>query len=299
LVEGASSLARRMRISELAIGLTVVAFGTSLPELFVNIISSAQGNAAIALGNVLGSNIANILLILGISSVVCPLVVSKGTAWKEIPFCLLAVLLVGAMANDRWLDQAELSVLSRIDGIVFLSFFLIFLIYTASIAQTLPGIVDHIPRREFSLMKSTTWIFIGLVGLSVGGKWIVDGAVHFAAQVGISQSIIGLTIVAIGTSLPELATSVVAARKKNIDIAVGNIVGSNIFNVFFILGVSAVIKSLPLQTGLNFDIAVATLAAALLFFFMFTGKKHVLDRWEGILFILLYIGYISYSIVRL
>jgi len=299
LVQGASSMARRMQISELAIGLTVVAFGTSLPELFVNIISSAQGNIAIALGNVLGSNIANILLILGISSVIYPLAVSKGTVWKEIPFSLLAVLLVGVMANDRWLDQADVSVLSRIDGIVFLSFFLIFLIYTASIAQTLPGIVDHIPRREFSRVKSIAWIVIGLAGLTLGGKWIVDGAVHFAEQVGISQSIIGLTIVAVGTSLPELATSMMAARKKNIDIAVGNIVGSNIFNVFFILGVSAGIKPLPLQAGLNFDIAVATLAAALLFFFMFTGKKHVLDRWEGILFILLYIGYSIYSIMRL
>ncbi|MDI6791585.1 MAG: calcium/sodium antiporter [bacterium] len=263
LVEGASSIARRLKVSDLVIGLTVVAFGTSTPELFVNIIASIKGNTGIAIGNVLGSNIANIFLILGVSSIIFPLAVGKGTVWKEIPLSLLAAILLGILANDRLIDKSSLSVLSKIDGIVFISFFIIFIYYTFGIDKRVEGTDEHLTKKHYGLIKSSLLIILGLIGLSLGGKWIVDGAVGFALRLGISESLIGLTIVAVGTSLPELATSVVAAFKKNAEIAVGNVVGSNIFNIFFVLGISSIIKPLPFQVKSNIDIGVAILAIAL------------------------------------
>lgn len=294
LVDGASSLAKKLHISDLAIGLTIVAFGTSTPELVVNVISSLQGTTEIAIGNVLGSNIANVFLILGIAAVIYPLKVTKGTVWKEIPFSLLAAILLGILASDRIIDHQSFSTITRIDGLVLLAFFVIFLYYTVGIAKNgVPGLSDEQPDITRSVPKSLLWIALGLIGLIAGGKWVVDSAIEIAQLFGVSMSLIGLTIVAIGTSLPEMATSAVAAYKKNADIAVGNVVGSNIFNLFFILGVSSVIKPLPFQTQSILDVG-ATLAASLfLFFFMFVGKRHVLDRWQGIFFILLYIVYIA------
>jgi len=298
LVDGASSVGRRLNVSDLVIGLTVVAFGTSTPELFVNIFASIKGNIDIAIGNVIGSNIANIFLILGISAVIFPLAVSKGTVWKEIPLSLLAALLLGAMANDQLIDKSSISALTRIDGLVFVSFFIIFIYYSFSIAKRIDGIDEHIPQKQYGLLKSFLLIIGGLIGLSIGGNWIVNGAVHIASKLGVSESLIGLSIVAVGTSLPELATSAVAAYKKNVEIAVGNVVGSNIFNIFFVLGLSSIIKPLPFQPGSNIDIGVVILASLLLFLWMFTGKKHSLDRWEGIVFIILYASYITFLIVR-
>ena len=296
LVDGAAAIARRLNISDLAIGLTVVAFGTSLPELFVNVIASLQGSTAIAIGNVVGSNIANILLILGISAMICPLAVTAGTVWKEIPFSLLAALVLFITANDALLDGSGASVLTRSDGLTYLAFFSIFVYYTASIAAGIDGLDDHGPSRQPGPLKSIAFILLGLTGLVLGGKWIVDGAVALAAGFGMSESLIGLTIVAVGTSLPELATSVAAAYKRNADIAVGNVVGSNIFNIFFILGISATIKPLPFQSQNNLDIGMVVIASLLLFLFMFTGKRRSLDRWEGIIFVLLYAAYIGYLI---
>jgi cation:H+ antiporter len=298
LVDGASAIARRFNVSDLVIGLTVVAFGTSTPELFVNIVASAKGNTEIAIGNVLGSNISNILLILGISAVIYPLSVSKGTVWKEIPFSLLAVIVLGLMANDQMIDGTGSSLLTRIDGLVLLSFFAIFLYYSFSIAKTIDGIDEHVPATTQGVMKSTLRVVAGLVGLTLGGKWIVDGAVTLAQSIGMSESLVGLTIVAVGTSLPELATSAMAAYKKNVEIAVGNVVGSNIFNIFFVLGISATIKPLPFQAKSNGDIAVVILASLLLFLSMFTGKKRSLDRWEGIVFLFLYVAYVVYLVIK-
>ncbi|UCH19547.1 MAG: calcium/sodium antiporter [Deltaproteobacteria bacterium] len=293
LVKGASSVARRLNVSELAIGLTVVAFGTSTPELFVNLVSSFRGNSAIAIGNILGSNTANILLILGISSIIYPLSVTKGTVWKEIPFSLLAAVVLGILSNDILIDKASTSILTRTDGLIFLSFFIIFLYYTVNIATEIHGVDEHIPTKQYSSPRSLVFIILGFFGLILGGKWIVDGAVTIATQLGVGQSLVGLTIVAVGTSLPELATSAMAAYKRNVEIAVGNVVGSNIFNIFFILGISALIKPLPFQATNNLDIAVVVFSSLLLFGFMFTGKKQSLDRWEGIVFILLYSLYVS------
>lgn len=298
LVDGASSVARRLQISDLVIGLTVVAFGTSSPELFVNIVSSMRGNTDIAIGNVLGSNIANILLILGVSAIIFPLAVGKGTVWKEIPFSLLAALVLGVLANDQLIDPAEASMLSRIDGLVFIGFFIIFLYYSFSIATRIEGMSEHVPTRQYGLAMSVCCVLLGLLGLAVGARWIVNGAVHIAARLGASESLIGLTIVAVGTSLPELATSAVAAYKKNADIAVGNVVGSNIFNIFFVLGISSIIKPLPFRRAANLDVGAVVLVSLLLFIWMFTGKKRCMDRWEGVVSIILYATYVTVLIIK-
>jgi len=291
LVEGASSLAKKLGISTLVIGLTIVAFGTSAPELIVNLFASFQGNPDIAIGNILGSNIANILLILGISAVIFPLAVKRGTVWKEIPLCLLAIVVTAFMANDALIDGGKFSGLTRIDGLVLISFFIIFLYYTFGISKSGEGDTGVV-IKERSLFKAGAMVAVGLVALTIGGKWIVDSAVNIATSLGVSQAILGLTVVAVGTSLPELATSAVAAYKKNADIAIGNIVGSNIFNVFWILGISAVISPLPFSAMLMRDVAVTIAATFLLFIFMFIGKKHILERWQGVCFILAYIIYI-------
>jgi cation:H+ antiporter len=294
-VDGAGAIAKRLKVSDLVVGLTVVAFGTSLPELFVNIIASIEGNAAIAIGNIVGSNIANILLILGVSGIIFPLTVTKGTVWKEIPLSLLAAVLLGVLINDRLIDGQETSVLSRIDGLVLLSFFIIFLFYSYSIAQRIEG--QYQPRLEYKGLKICTLLVIGLVGLIAGGKLVVDGAVRLADDLGVSESVIGLTIVAVGTSIPELATSAVAAYKRNPEIAVGNVVGSNIFNIFFILGISSEIRPMPIPASSNRDIAVLISASALLMVFMYTGKRRVLDRWEAVLFLAAYAGYICFLVM--
>jgi cation:H+ antiporter len=298
LVDGASAIARRFNISDLVIGLTVVAFGTSTPELFVNVVASARGSTEIAIGNVLGSNICNVLLILGISAVIYPLSVSKGTVWKEIPFSLLAVIVLGLMANDRVIDGDSSSLLTRIDGLVLLAFFMIFLYYSFSIAKAIEGLDEHVAVKSTGFAKSFLLVISGLIGLTLGSKWIVDGAVTLAKSFGMSESLVGLTIVAVGTSLPELATSAMAAYKKNVEIAVGNVVGSNIFNIFFVLGISATIKALPFQATSNLDIAVVIVSSLLLFLFMFTGKRRSLNRWEGIVSLFLYGGYTTALIIN-
>jgi cation:H+ antiporter len=296
LVDGASSIAKRLHISPIVIGLTIVAFGTSAPELIVNIFASASGNTEIAIGNILGSNIANVLLILGVSAMIYPLATKKNTVWKEIPLSLLAAMILGVMANDVLIDGGSFSGLTRIDGIVLLCFFTIFLYYTFGIAK-ISGETNDAEIRQFGYMKSTFYIIFGLAGLALGGKWIVDGAVKISGLFHVSQSLISLTIVAIGTSLPELATSAVAAYKKQQDIAIGNVVGSNIFNIFWILGVSSVIRPLPFHPRSGVDILMTVFASLILFFVMFIGKKHTVERWQGIFMVLIYIGYIVFLII--
>lgn len=295
LVDGAASIANKLKISSIVIGLTIVAFGTSAPEFIVNIFASVQGNTEIAIGNILGSNIANILLILGISAIIYPLATQKNTVWKEIPLSLLAAILLGVLVNDTLIDGGTFSGLTRIDGIVLLSFFLIFLYYTFGIAKV-SGENSDLEIKQLSNLKSTIYIVGGLLGLIIGGKWIVDGAIKIAELFNVSQSLIGLTVVAIGTSLPELATSAVAAYKRQTDIAIGNIVGSNIFNIFWILGASALIRPLPFSRNSDLDIMITILASLILFIIMFVGKKHTIERWQGILMIFIYIGYVAFLI---
>ncbi|MDD5458450.1 MAG: calcium/sodium antiporter [Phycisphaerae bacterium] len=299
LVNGASRIAKILKVSDLVIGLTIVAFGTSAPELFVNIFASAGGDTGIAIGNILGSNIFNILLILGVSAIIYPLKVGQNTVWKEIPLTLLAAVLIGILANDKFIDNAGSSALTRIDGLILLLFFIIFLYYTFGITNQLEIFDAARSVEEHSLKKPVFLVIAGLLCLLLGSRWVVSGAVKLASSLGISESVIGLTIVATGTSLPELATSVVAACKKNADIAVGNIVGSNIFNIFFILGISSIINPLPFQARDNMDIGVTIISSLLLFICMFTGRKRVLDRWEGFVFVFIYITYVIFLIIRM
>ncbi len=293
LVDGAGAAARRLHVSELAIGLTVVAFGTSLPELTVNIFAAVQGQPDVAIGNITGSNLANILLILGISTLIYPLHVEKGTVWKEIPLCFLASLIVTAFCMDTFLDHAPRAVLTRSEGIALLGFFVIFLYYTAGISNDLPGLSEHVPSAPVTWVKTILMVAAGLLLLIGGGKAVVEGAVRLAAAAELSESFVAVTIVAIGTSLPELATSIAAAWKKKAEIAIGNVVGSNIFNIFFILGISSAIRPLAVNKVLYLSLATGIIAAGLLFICMFTGKRHKLDRWEGGILLGLYVIYLG------
>ncbi|OIO53050.1 sodium:proton exchanger [Candidatus Peregrinibacteria bacterium CG1_02_54_53] len=306
LVEGASALAKRFGISDLAIGLTIVAFGTSAPELVVNIVASAQGASDIAIGNVVGSNIANILLILGISAMITPVIVQRSTVRKEIPFSLLAAVLLFVMANDALVDGLSYSALSRSDGLALLGFFVIFLAYTAGLQlESSKGLEDG--KKPISPTIAFAMVILGFGGLVAGGKLTVDSAVTIARSLGLSEALIGLTVVAIGTSLPELATSAVAAFKKKVDIAVGNIVGSNIFNIFLVLGVSATIRPLPFSPASNADLMMVIIATVLLFIAIHNGwaakriflwwkqyDQYIIRRWEGALLLTTYGAYIVY-----
>lgn len=291
LVESASSLAKKLNVPNIVIGLTIVAFGTSAPELVVNVFASAAKNSDIALGNIVGSNIFNILAILGISAVAYPLSVKTNTTWIEIPLCLLSAFIVIIMANDRVIDGSGITAISRSEGLILLLFFSIFIVYNISLMIN-GSFEENVQVKSYTKLKSGLLIVAGLLLLVAGGRLIVFAAVEFATTIGISERIIALTIVSVGTSLPELATSFVAARKKNVDIAIGNIVGSNIFNAFFILGTSAVIFPVSVQKMSNVDMLVNIVASLLLFLFIFTGKGRRLDRWEGIVFLLMYVGYV-------
>ncbi len=293
LVDGAVVVARRLAVSDMVIGLTVVAFGTSAPELAVNLIAAVRGTTDIAIGNVIGSNIANILLILGVAASIRTLRVNAEIVWREIPMCLLAVVVMAVLANDRALDGGPTDVLTRIDGLVLLALFGVFIYYTVAGAMRVGRLGEAAPRGDLGTGRALVYISVGLFGLMAGGQLIVSGAVSLARLLGVSEAVIGLSVVAVGTSLPELATSIIAARRGNADIAVGNVVGSNIFNVLFILGISAVIQPLPFGTATNLDIGTAVLATLLLFVFMFTVRRHAIDRLEAAMFIALYAAYMA------
>lgn len=291
LVDGASSVAKKFNISNLVIGLTVVAFGTSAPELTVSIYSALQGESDIALGNVIGSNIFNVLFILGLTAVIYPLKVNSSTVWKEIPLSLLAAIIIMVFASDVMLDQASTSVVSRADGIALLGFMSIFLFYTFESARKQSDDELHNTVVLRPVWLSVLMVVGGLLLLVGGGKLLVDGAVSIALGLGVSKSVIGLTIVSIGTSVPELATSIVAAYKKNADIAVGNVVGSNIFNIFFILGTSSTIHPLAVGNITPIDLGVCVLVSLVLFFFAYNRK---VSRLEGGLLLLGYVAYTAY-----
>lgn len=296
LVKGASSLAARLGVPALAIGLTIVAFGTSMPELTVNIYAALTGASDIAIGNIVGSNIANILLILGISAIITPLAVKSSTVWKEMPFALLGGALLFVFGADALISGTAPDILTRGEGLAFLGIFAIFMYYVVGLAKS--GNVEEAEDvTEYSYIWSTLFIIGGLVGLVLGGKLLVDQAVFLATFFGLSQAVIGLTVVAIGTSLPELATSVVAARRGQVDIAVGNVIGSNIFNIFWILGVTALIAPLPITATFVPDVLFELFVSSLLFLVMFVGRKHTLTRWEGWAFVALYAGYLTYLVL--
>ena len=295
LVDGASSVAAKLGISAFTIGLTVVAFGTSMPEFVVNIIASISGNSGLAIGNIVGSNTLNILLVVGIAALIRPVNVMSTTVRIEIPYSLLAAVVLLILANDGLLDGTNKSIISRSDGLILIAFLLIFLFYTFLSAKS----DAYAPVSEVKVRKnylSALMILGGVGGLYLGGKLIVDSAITIAQSLGVSDSLIGLTIVAIGTSLPELVTSGVAAYKGNSDIAIGNVLGSNIFNIFMVLGLSSLILPQELYPTANIDILVTCFASILLFIFALAGPGQKIDRREGGLFVIIYIGYLAYLI---
>lgn len=297
LVDAASSLASKLGVPNIVIGLTIVAFGTSAPELVVNVFASIDNNTEMVLGNVLGSNIFNVLGILGVSALIYPLTVKTNTTWLEIPLSFLAAVSVLVLSSDMYLDNSATNIISRTDGIILLLFFSVFLVYNFTVAKNSPA-EEETQTENYTYPKAILFILLGLAGLVIGGHLIVTSATSIALDFGLSQRIIGLTIVSIGTSLPELATSVVAVRKRNVDIAIGNVVGSNIFNIFFILGISTVIAPLGVGAGTFTDILVNLSAGLLLFVFIFTGRGRKLARWEGGLLLMLYVGYIVMLLVQ-
>ena len=307
LTDGAASVAKRFRIPSIVIGLTIVAFGTSAPELTVSVSSALKGSADIAIGNVVGSNIFNTLMIVGCTALFAPIVITRNTLKKEIPLCILSSVVLLVCANAVFLDKAPENILNRVDGLLLLCFFAIFMGYTFAIASSGPSkpITDNAQPAAHSaeeeeikslpLWKSTLYIIGGLAALIYGGQLFVDGATGIARSLGVSESIIGLTLVAGGTSLPELATSIVAALKKNPEIAIGTVIGSNIFNILFVIGTAALICSVPFERKFIIDTIIAVLSGVLLW--GGTIKKKELRKPCGILMLLGYAAYFVYLCV--
>ncbi len=294
LINGASSLARAKNVPDLIIGLTIVAFGTSAPELIVNTVASFEEREELVFGNIIGSNNFNLFLILGVTGLISPLVVQRNTVRKEIPISLLASLILFFLANNFISGDF---VLTRFDGIILFALFLIFLVY---IKRQLSVKSEEI-KGEFektSNLKIAGLVSLGLVGLILGGKLVVGSATSIAGYFGVSEKIIGLTIVAAGTSLPELAASVLAGIKKNADIAVGNIIGSNIFNILLILGSSALVRPLIYDPVFNSDLYFLIGGTIFFMIFMYTGQKMKLDRWEALFLLACYLIYTALSISK-
>ncbi len=292
LIDGAVSVAKKFHISEIAIGLTVVAFGTSAPELIVNIVSAIRNQPEICYGNVVGSNMFNTLVVLGIAGLITPLPLQKATVRKEIPLVFLGTILVILLSNNFWTGGR---ILSRWDGIILIFCLFFFILY-----------VIRIPRQAFSgaeytdmpLLKTGAYLIGGILGLFLGGELVVKNAVEIALRFHVSKEFIALTIVALGTSLPELVTSVIALRKKSSDIAVGNVIGSNLFNIFMVLGASAIIKPIIYNPALNIDLAILAVITLILFLLVIVGKVNNLNKYEAAILLLCYAGYMYFIIQR-
>ena len=310
LVDGASAIAKRFGISDFIIGMTIVGIGTSTPEMVVSFLSAAQGNADIAVGNVIGSNLFNIFMILGVTALILPLSLTKNNIKKDIPFALLAALVLTFAGSDILLDNATANIISRTDGLMLLALFGVFMAYTIYSSQSATNEVSQTgvasqsdSANAQSAKPKPIWLSLlmvigGLAGLVYGGDLFVASASAIAKMLGVSDAVIAVTIMAGGTSLPELASCVVAAYKKNTDLALGNVIGSNVANIFMILGGSAVIHPLGMNNIGQMDLGFLLLSSILLFITAFTFKKRSLDRIEGVLFILIYIGYIILTIQR-
>ncbi|MDF1558874.1 MAG: calcium/sodium antiporter [Bacteroidales bacterium] len=295
LVSGASSLARKFKIPDLTIGLTIVAFGTSAPELVVNLFASATDHQDIFFGNILGSNNFNLFIILGIAGVILPLKVQVSTVWKEIPMSLAALVIFYLMVHIP--SPGGVRTLGRVDGIILLGLFVLFQYYVyRQIKDYKPEDTEHKPSGP--LFRMIIFIILGLAGLVIGGKLVLDNAVDLAKAMGVSEKVIGLTIIAAGTSLPELATSVVAAFRKNADIAVGNIVGSNIFNLLLIGGTVSVVSPVKYRPIFDIDFYILAAGTIVLFINLLTWRKHRLDKWEAAMLLLFYVGYTTYLIAK-
>lgn len=303
LTDGAASVAKQFRIPSIVIGLTIVAFGTSAPELTVSVSSALQRSADIAIGNVVGSNIFNTLMIVGCTALFAPIAITRNTLKKEIPLCILSSVALWVCANDVFLDHSAENILNRADGLLLLCFFAIFMGYTFAIAfPSGQASAEGSGEEEIKLLpwwKSVIHILGGLAALVYGGQLFVNGATGIARSLGVSESVIGLTLVAGGTSLPELATSIVAALKKNPEIAIGNVIGSNLFNIFFVLGCSASITPLHLTGITNFDLFALVISGILMWFFGLFFAKRTITRMEGGILVLCYVAYTAYLIYQI
>jgi len=296
LVKGASSIGAKLNIPDVVIGLTVVALGTSMPELVINIFATVEGDTQLAISNVLGSNIMNILVIVGIAAMINPLDVNRDTTWKEIPFNLFAAILLWILAHDLLFPWGKTNTLSRVDGIIFLSFFVLFMIYSFKLSKN--GTHDIPDQAKYTpAIKSVMLILVGFTLLFLGGRWIVNGTVEVAELLGIGNSEVGLVIIASATSLPELVTSIMAAMRKKAGIAIGNAIGSCIFNIFLVLGISALIRPLPFYSNSNYDVMMVVFATVLLFVFVFTGRGRKIVRSDGIMMVIIYIAFIYWRLL--
>jgi cation:H+ antiporter len=296
LVDGAIAIASRARIPPMVVGLTIVSFGTSMPELLVTMISGLQHNADLAVANVIGSNIANVLLVLGIAAVIRPLPIGDATVVTEVPFSLTAALLVGFLANASLFGSPELTI-SRLDGFVLLFFFLLFMLYVYKVSLEGRGVV--MPGAEpMTTRRAVTYVVISVVLLYLGGSLVVSAAVDLAQALGVGDALIGLTVVAVGTSTPEIVASAMAARRGQADVAVGNVVGSNIFNLLWILGSTSAIVELPFEVISNTDLVMVIAASSLVILALVSSRRRAIMRWHGVLFILLYCAYVVYAVRR-
>lgn len=291
------SIAARHNVPALVIGLTIVSFGTSLPEMLVTFVAGFRGNADLAIANVIGSNIFNVLVVLGIAAIIRPLPVSESTVLSEIPFSLTAALLVGFLANAALFTASPVLSISRIDGGILLFFFFLFMLYVYKLGSENNDSQD-VEQSVVSYARSWTYVAAGVLGLYFGGDWAVKGAVGIAAGLGVDDAVIGLTVIAAGTSMPELIASAVAAYKGQTDIAVGNVVGSNIFNILWVLGVTSSLVELPFDAVSNVDLMVVIASSALILLALVSSRKKSILRAHGIVFLILYVMYLAYVIQR-
>lgn len=304
LTDGSSAIAKRLGVSDLVIGLTVVAFGTSTPELIISIVAAASGNPALAVGNIIGSNILNILLIIGLTALVKPIFIKKNIMTNEIPLVILSSFILLVFGYSSILDGTKTDEITRVDGIMLLVLFALFMRYTFASAKQKhtdehdPASADGEKLKRFSSFKSVAYIIIGLAALIWGGDKFVDGASGVARGFGVSEAMIGLTIVAIGTSLPELATSVVAALKNQPELAIGNVIGSNIFNILLVLGTSSVVAPLPFAGVSHIDLWTLFGASILFLLFGWVIKRRCITRPEGAFMLIAYIAYLTYLIIN-
>ncbi|MFV8830083.1 calcium/sodium antiporter [Alkalihalobacterium sp. APHAB7] len=296
-VKGSSNIAKALRVSPLLIGLTIVAFGTSSPEATVSVLAAIEGNAGVAIGNVVGSNIFNITLVVGLTALITPLRVESSTIQKEIPFTLLASVVLLVLISDVFLQSLSSNFLMRSDGLILLLFFTIFLYYIFEVARrSREQDVAIPPTQATSWRRNIILTLGGLAAIIFGGDLVVKGATEIAVSFGMSETLVGLTIVAVGTSLPELITSITAAVKRESDIALGNIVGSNIFNILFVLGAAATISPLNVDSKLFFDVILMIILTVLLL--IFSRTKYTIGKIEGSLLVIAYLAYMIFIIIR-
>lgn len=298
-VDSASEIAGKMNVSPLIIGLTIVAFGTSAPEAVVSIIAALDNNGDMVTGNIVGSNIVNITLLLGVTALISPMAIERETQTREIPFSLAAAFLVLILISDQLLFSKEAALISRVDGIILLAGIGLFLYYIFVKARRTKKSLEEKeenPDTDSSWTKNIIMLTIGLAGIIIGGDFVVDSASEIALSLGMSQALVGLTIVALGTALPELTTSITAARKGEASLAIGNLIGSNIFNIFFVLGISAVIKPLDVSGVLFTDTWI--LIGATVMLLMLALWRKTFSRIEGALLAGLYLVYFVYIIIR-